>query len=350
MRNGVALWTTLLFLGVALVVVVASSRDQVFGEGGKWTLKAPMLTPRSFHAVGVVNKILYAVGGATLTGSGYLNTVEAYDPSTNTWMVKASMPTHRMGHAVGVVDGILYAVGGSSAPLGGRILATVEAYDPSTNRWKVKASMPTHRTGHAVGVVNGILYAVGGMGSPGGEFSVPLSTVEAYDPTRNMWTTRTPMPSPSAPSGTLPGWERGRISAVGVVNGILYAVGGVCCAPGHNVTILNTVEAYNPIADTWTAKAPMPTPWDGPVGVVNGILYAVGGVGKGSVIISTVEAYSPTTNMWMAKAPMPSARYGHAVGIVNGILYAVGGNSIVGSGSAFQVVRDGRNYAFEVAP
>jgi N-acetylneuraminic acid mutarotase len=116
------------------------------------------------------------------------------------------------------------------------------------------------------------------------------------------------------------------------------------------VTILSTVDAYDPATDIWKKKAPIPTPRSGPVGVVNGILYAVGGVSKGRGVITTVEAYSPTTDTWMAKAPMPTALSGHAVGVVKKTLYAVGGLRIVGSGSAWKVVEDGSNYAFEVAP
>ena len=327
MRSGVALWKTLIVTGVALVVIVVSSHDQVFGEAGTWTVKAPMPTPRASLAVGVVNGILYAVGGSVISGNNtnYLSTVEAYDPSTNTWTAKARMPTARCCFAVGVANGILYVVGGISRPIGGRILGTAEAYDPRTNTWATKAPMTTPRWSLGVGVVNGILYAVAGAGGPGGEVSVPLSTVEAYDPTRNIWTVRTPMPTLSAPPGTLPGWDKGRSSlAVGVVNGILYAVGGACCAPGENVTILSTVEAYDPTTDKWTAKALIPTPrCCFAVGVVNGILYAVGGASPH--ITSAVEAYDPTRNIWTVKAPMPTARFNHAVGVANGILYTVGG-------------------------
>jgi N-acetylneuraminic acid mutarotase len=328
----------LLALGLALLVV--SSRDHVFGQGDRWTAKAPMLTPRSFHAVGVVNGILYAVGGATLRGTAaYLDTVEAYDPTKNIWSVKARMPTPREGFAVGVVNGVLYALGGTSAPLGGRILATVESYDPSTNTWTVRAPMLTPRGGHGVGVVNGILYVVGGVGSPGGDSSIPLRTVEAYDPTTNKWTAR----------ALLPTLEGQHLLGVGVVAGTLYAVGGVCCAPGENVTILSTVEAYDPATNVWTTKASIPTPRYGPVGVVNGILYAVGGVNKDKVL-TTVQAYNPTTNTWMAKPPMPVALNGHAVGVVKKTLYALGGLRVVGSGATWKVVEDGGNYAFEVTP
>ncbi len=112
MRTRAAFWRALFVLGVALVVV--SGRDQVFGQDGRWIAKAPMLTPRLFHAVGVVNGILYAVGGATLSGRDYLDTVEAYDPITNSWTIKARMPTPREGLAVGVANGILYALGGTA--------------------------------------------------------------------------------------------------------------------------------------------------------------------------------------------------------------------------------------------
>jgi hypothetical protein len=47
-----------------------------------------MLKAQRFLGAGVVNGILYAVGGAQ--GGGDLNTLEAYDPTTDTWTLKAS--------------------------------------------------------------------------------------------------------------------------------------------------------------------------------------------------------------------------------------------------------------------
>src|SRR2546427_5354190 len=103
MRSGVALWKALLALGVALVVV--SGRDQVFGQGGTWIAKAPMPTPRTGLAVGVVNGILYAVGGSAKSGNNnnYLNTEEAYDPATNKWTAEAPMLTPRASFGGGGV-------------------------------------------------------------------------------------------------------------------------------------------------------------------------------------------------------------------------------------------------------
>lgn len=268
-----------------------------------WSTVASMPTRRAELALGVINGIIYAVGGQTsLFGS--FATLEAYDPTSNSWTTKASMPTPRASHAVGVVNGVLYAIGGS--PSGG-LLGTVEAYDPLTNTWTTKASMPTARRGLAVGVVNGIIYAVGGLVFTGSQV-VYSNAVQAYDPVTNTWTTKASMPT-------------GRNdAAIGVVNGIMYVVGGYNTAGGDQ----RTVEAYDPTTNSWTTKASMPTARYGPgIDVINGILYAVGGFGGGHV--STVEAYDPVANSWTTRASMPTARYGLRCATVNGVLYAIGG-------------------------
>ena len=320
-RNWLGFLKTLLPTAVALLVVSVFARDQVFGQGGTWIAKAPMPTPRASLAVGVVNGILYAVGGDGVADipNDYLGTVEAYDPATDKWTAKAPTPTVRSGSAVGVVNGIIYVVGGSCcSKLRGKVLNSVIAYDPTTDKWTAKAPMPTARSSLGIGVANGILYAVGGAGGyPDPPF---LSTVEAYDPTTNTWTTKARMPT-------------GRSSlAVAVANGILYAVGGAgCCDLGHN-TGLSTVEAYNTTTNTWTTTPPMPTQrLKLAAGVVNQVLYAVGGGGVSD--FGTVESYDPTTKTWTTRAPMPTMRFNLGVGVVSRSLYAVGGVSLSKGGA-----------------
>lgn|SRR5437667_9891332 len=60
-----------------------------------WTTKAPLATPRHHLAVGVVNGVLYAVGGYGGYYGPPLNVVEAYNPVANAWATKAPMPTPR---------------------------------------------------------------------------------------------------------------------------------------------------------------------------------------------------------------------------------------------------------------
>jgi hypothetical protein len=69
---------------------------------------------------------LYAVGGSN--GSSTLSLVEAYDPATNTWTSQTPMPTARFFLGGGVVNGILYAVGGDPTPTGGSTTTANEAF------------------------------------------------------------------------------------------------------------------------------------------------------------------------------------------------------------------------------
>ena len=225
-----------------------------------------------------------------------------------TWTTKAPMPTPRSHLAVGEVNGILYAVGGmknrpSCCP--DPFIATVEAYDPSTDIWTTKASMPTPRADLGVGVVSGIVYALGGNNL---DNFLGMATVEAYDPSTDTWTSKASMPTARYGFGVV------------VINGVLYAVGG------RGTNELATLEAYDPATDTWTTKAPMPTPRGRlAAGVVNGILYALGGGDYFSGCFATVEAYNPTTNTWTSKTPMFIVRNSPGAGTVNNVLYAVGG-------------------------
>lgn len=238
-------------------------------ETDRWSAAASMPTPRSYLAAGVVNDLIYAVGGLQYFPCSLgsctqpVATVEAYDAKTNSWTTVAPMPTPRGQLAAGVVNGVLYALGGTDQD--GHVIATVEAYDPTTNRWQAVAPMAGPRREHGAGVVNGVLYAVGGS-----------NDVEAYDPGTNTWTSVTAMPTPR--------WGL----AVAVLNGVLYAVGGV-----DNQHTGGTVETYDPSNGNWGSVTSMPTArYDLTVTAVNGLLYAVGGE-WGQIDESIVEVYHP---------------------------------------------------------
>jgi len=237
-----------------------------------WSERAPLPTPRSYLAAGVVNGLLYAVGGL---GQGFsaVATVEAYDPVANAWSTRAALPEANMGMAAGVVNGILYVTGGANGPS-----AALYAYDPSTDSWSARAPLPAVRVIGGAGVVGGNLYIVGGLID-----GATLGTnVLAYNPATNSWSAKAPIPTP-----------RGYFAA-GVVNGLIYAVGGVTFQNNASVTVAS-VEAYDPTTDCWTVKTPMPTPRNAlAVGVVNGVLYAMSGTAGGGIgLDGTALAFHP---------------------------------------------------------
>lgn len=277
-----------------------------------WTLLSGMPTTRQNLSAGALNGRLYAVGGFNTSPSA---SVERYDPTTATWSARVSMPTPRYGLTAAVADGFLFAIGGSSVN-NGPPNTTVEAYDPVANVWTAKAAMPTPRRFGAAGVVGGKVYVVGGIDGNG----VATNALEVYDPSTNTWSVRAPMPTP-----------RSQL-AVAEVSGVLYAVGGFPSGGGTFNTALSVVEAYDPVTDTWTVRAPMPSPRASLVLTsANSLLVAIGGETGGSAVVGTVEAYQPATNSWSTRSSMSAGARGFAAGaLLNGLIYVVGGND--GSG------------------
>jgi hypothetical protein len=71
------------------------------------------------------------------------------------------------------------------------------------------------------------------------------------------------------------------------MDGIIYAAGGRLLTD-----LLPTVEAYDPVQDTWTTKAPMAgARYLAGAGVVAGSMFVVGGWNLSSM--SSVEGYRP---------------------------------------------------------
>uniref|UniRef100_A0A1A9ZM68 Uncharacterized protein n=1 Tax=Glossina pallidipes TaxID=7398 RepID=A0A1A9ZM68_GLOPL len=76
---------------------------------------------------GVVNGLLYAVGGFDRYTRQCLSSLERYNPDADTWHVVANMSARRSDAGVGVLNNILYAVGGHD---GSMVCKSVEAYGP----------------------------------------------------------------------------------------------------------------------------------------------------------------------------------------------------------------------------
>ncbi|XP_029344871.1 kelch-like protein 2 [Acyrthosiphon pisum] len=109
-----------------------------------------------------------------------MNSVECHHPKIDKWTPIADMCVRRAGAGVGVLDDVLYAVGGSE---GLTVHRSVEAYTPSTCVWSSIPDMHLCRYSAGVAVLDGLLYVVGGIN----EKSV-LDSVEYYNPKTNTWT------------------------------------------------------------------------------------------------------------------------------------------------------------------
>jgi N-acetylneuraminic acid mutarotase len=102
-------------------------------------------------------------------------------------------------------------------------------------------------------------------------------------------------------------------------DGRVYAIGG-----WNGTTALASVEAYNPVSNTWTTVASLPQPEEGLAATTaNGLIVVLGGF-NGSATYNNFYLY--TGARWQTGPAMPTARtdLGVAIGPL-GALYAFGG-------------------------
>ena len=199
-----------------------------------WEKKTDMSAPRGFGAARAVNGKIYVIGGSKLNTTIWsgLNTVEEYDPATDTWTSKSDMPTRRWSPGTSVVDGKIYIIGGNVGfP---SISNAVEVYDPVTDTWSEKTPMPTRRYGISTSFVNGKIFVFGGwhlcsVGWP------MYKIVEVYDVNSDTWTQRTDMP-----------FEIGLMSAE-TLNGKIYLIGGT--DRQHTFHSIDNTFEYDPHLD-----------------------------------------------------------------------------------------------------
>ena len=311
MSKGFAFVLVLVFLTASCIMVVkpvsgASAVDN------SWVERAPMPTGEYFLGAVSVNGEIYAIG----SGFTYV-----YNPATDVWVSKTPMPTNQQHFAIAACQGKIYVIGGwnSTDPNTGYPILTGanEMYDRATGTWEAKAPLPTPTDYVQANVVNGEIYVMGG-------------STWVYDPSNDSWSTAAPIPTP----------VYGYASAV--VNNKIYIEGG---QSGNNGQLSNLNQIYDPETNVWTIGSPLPTAVNyAAAGVTTGVLaptrlYVMGGVTRatdGVRGVDTVQIYDPQADSWVNGSSMPTSRLGLAVAVVNDTLFAIGGVLVWGFGFVTQ--------------
>lgn len=246
------------------------------------------------------------VGGCDPGGGGDDDDGPDATPLPGAWTGGNSMQNARWACAVGELDGVIFMAGGYAPTTHVRF---VESYDVADDLWTFLGSRPGPQTGPVSAVIDGQLYVAGGS-----DAAINVPRLHVYSPSTNTW-----VAGPDSAS------SHGNAPAGGAIDGIFYVAGGNDLG---NTLTLDVLEAYDPVADTWTTLSSMPTARAGvSSAVVDGILYAIGGgVRGGDPALDVVEAYEPATDTWTTRAPMPTRRFDAAAGVIDGIIYVAGGH------------------------
>lgn len=279
------------------------------------------------------------------------------------WLARAPLPTPRSEMAwAAVYQGKMHLVGGYGHQRVDRPYHHV--YDPSTDAWITAAALPRGANHVGVAVLAGRLYAIGGfveqnrrphdecfvldiaagswqkiapLPSPcgsvacvafdgklhaiGGAVGDTFPTKQSvdwhlvYDPQADRWDRRAPMPLGRDHTGTL------------VAGNAIHVIGG---RVNSFLTNSNLHHVYEPLADKWEPRRPLPTARSGHGAVFyRGRIFVMGGEGYERVYGQN-EAYDPATDKWEAYAPMLTPRHGLGAAAIGDFIYVVGGGPMMG--------------------
>ena len=260
-----------------------------------WTDKQAMPSPKSDLTAAIYDGKLYVFGGYYLGGSDPRSETYVYDPSPDTWTQKADMPTARWGPVAVEYNGKIYVFAGT--------VNKNEVYDPATDTWDTTKVNPPS--------------GIGNQGLMGVRYGTKIhlfykSNHYEYDPVTDTYTLKANVPTPRT-------W-----GTCAVVGNKIYVIGGYSYGSPSGATDVN--EVYDPSADAWTTKAPMPQAKYGVTRenpVINNKIYVTHGKEGGFFVTNYV--YDPSTDTWEQKSSASHARDGVGCGVINDKLYVVGG-------------------------
>lgn len=242
---------------------------------------APRPLQGDHHAAAVVNGKLYLIGGL---GGGSAGQVQIYDPSSNSWSLGSPAPYAGGSVSIGLIAGKIYIAGGI---VGNTTVNAAAIYDPATDTWSPIAPMPAGRN-HAAGGSDGHKFFTFGGRTGGNTVSVGFASVQIYDPATNTWawsgeagSTIPPLPQ-----------KRGGMGKAAFYKNEFYVMGGETTATGTGQVsgnVYNRVDVYNPVSKIWRLETMMPTARHGifPV-AANGKIFVAGGGVQAAHSFSTV--------------------------------------------------------------
>lgn len=271
-----------------------------------WVELPRMVQPRSAGAAAVIGDRIVVTGGVDASGK-LLNTTEIFDGTS--WTLGAPIPTPRQLLG-GVSDAkLMYTVGGKNAK---DDLTTVEAYDPDADTWTSLPALAQARSDLGVAIADKRLVAIGGVSA-----GQVLKNVAAFDLSAKTW-------------ADMPDMATARHGmAASAVDKRVYAIGGSTSAGDDQVTssaeslrlaprVLQPASQWRSLPNAPTARLMMA--WT----VLDGKIWVMGGMRHGETF-QLVESYDTQTGAWQTQPPLPISLHHATATTYRGEVVVLGG-------------------------
>ena len=232
------------------------SSAEVFDETtGAFSPLAKMTTPRmGFTATTLANGKVLVVGGQDSLGN-VLDTAELYDPAAHKFVaVNNAMSDRRMFHTATLLLGGKVLVAGGATNLSGDTTNSVDIYDPASNSFTAAAFPLDHqRAAHTAtlfraGPLAGRVLLTGGVG--GSSFFFKDSSAEIYDPASQQFALLSGFMNEPRSMHTATLLDDGSVLLAGGFSGTVAISGGTLSSASGLIS--NSAETFDPTTGDFT--------------------------------------------------------------------------------------------------
>ncbi|MBV6717567.1 OmpL47-type beta-barrel domain-containing protein [Paenibacillus chitinolyticus] len=262
-------------------------------------------------ASGVLNGSILVTGGQYSRNNSFAKNSYTFSPSTQTWSTYAPALNLAYHTQSEMKDGRVIVTGGNAFLSGtGYVYNNLtRIYSPYTNAWTQASNLPKNMLGNSQSTLpDGRIVSVGGADSI---FSPGSSTLYnntyIYDPAANTWTEKAPLPI-GIYGAAQSTLADGRILLTGGLSGYVYSFASYI---------------YDPAADTWTKAAGLPYQYNdlffrhAQVTLPNGKVLVMGNY--------NFYLYDPVSNTWAQDTPSLKRLQNAKMSLTGGSVYVMGG-------------------------
>jgi hypothetical protein len=260
-------------------------------NGNSFVAAPGMNVPRASHTIATLNDGRVIVAGGYTTGNIPTNSIEIYNPVSNSWsVVPGGLSEPRAEHTMTLLqDGRVLIAGGMGSSA--QPVATLEIFDPKANSsTPVAVTMSSPRMDHAAALLaNGAVVLAGGF-----DGNNVLSSVDAFDPSSSSMLSPLNMASP-----------RRYLTATTLLDGRVLFAGG-----NDGTKDVATLEIGNLASASITVAGSLTTPRSQHSAIRlpdNGAVLLAGGESAGSPVASA-ELFSPVAGTVQSAGSMSIAR------------------------------------------